>query len=97
MNPLTDQVSKALFRKEQRLFSYLHRGIFMGWILGLTGGAGSGKSTAAAILAEMGYPVVDADQVSRALTAAGGEAMRRARPSEDARACLSRQGRPKKA
>ncbi|MBS5217376.1 MAG: dephospho-CoA kinase, partial [Sutterella wadsworthensis] len=47
----------------------------MGWILGLTGGAGSGKSTAAAILAEMGYPVVDADQVSRALTAAGGEAM----------------------
>ena len=75
LNPLTDQVSKALFRKEQRLFSYLHRGIFMGWILGLTGGAGSGKSTAAAILAEMGYPVVDADQVSRALTAAGGEAM----------------------
>ena len=47
----------------------------MGWILGLTGGAGSGKSTAAAILAGMGHPVVDADQVSRALTAAGGDAM----------------------
>lgn len=47
----------------------------MGWILGLTGGAGSGKSTAAAFLADMGYPVVNADQVSRALTATGGEAM----------------------
>ena len=47
----------------------------MGWILGLTGGAGSGKSTAAAILAAMGCPVVDADQISRALTASGGEAM----------------------
>lgn len=47
----------------------------MGWVLGLTGGAGSGKSTAAAVLRSMGLPVVDADSVSRSLTAAGGEAM----------------------
>lgn len=47
----------------------------MGWVLGLTGGAGSGKSTAAAVLRSMGLPVVDADAVSRSLTAAGGTAM----------------------
>ena len=47
----------------------------MGWVLGLTGGAGSGKSTAAAVLRSMGLPVVDADAVSRSLTAAGGAAM----------------------
>lgn len=47
----------------------------MGWVLGLTGGAGSGKSTAAAVLRSMELPVVDADAVSRSLTAAGGAAM----------------------
>ncbi|MDO5530820.1 dephospho-CoA kinase [Sutterella sp.] len=47
----------------------------MGWVLGLTGGAGSGKSTAAAVLSQMGFPIVDADAVSRSLTAAGGGAM----------------------
>ena len=47
----------------------------MGWVLGLTGGAGSGKSTAAAVHRSMGLPVVDADAVSRSLTAAGGAAM----------------------
>ena len=43
--------------------------------LGLTGGIGSGKSTVAAMLAELGAVVVDADAISRATTAAGGSAM----------------------
>lgn len=45
----------------------------MARIIGLTGGIGSGKSTASCFLAEAGVPIVDADAVSRALTAAGGE------------------------
>lgn len=42
--------------------------------VGLTGGIGSGKSTVAALLAQMGAGVVDADAVSRRVTAAGGSA-----------------------
>lgn len=44
-------------------------------LLGLTGGIGSGKSTAAAMLAEGGAHVVDADAIARSLTAAGGAAV----------------------
>jgi len=44
-------------------------------VIGLTGGIGSGKSTAAAILAGMGADVVDADEISRQLTAQGGAAL----------------------
>jgi dephospho-CoA kinase len=33
--------------------------------LGLTGGIGSGKSTVAALLAERGAAVIDADAISR--------------------------------
>lgn len=47
----------------------------MTWVLGLTGGAGSGKSTAAEVFRGLGIPVVDADAVSRSLTAAGGAAV----------------------
>ena len=47
----------------------------MCWILGLTGGAGSGKSTAADIFRELGLPIIDADRISRAVTAAGGAAV----------------------
>lgn len=43
--------------------------------LGLTGGIGSGKSTVAGMLAEGGAAVIDADAISRSLTAAGGLAM----------------------
>lgn len=42
---------------------------------GVTGGIGSGKSTVAAMLGDLGATVVDADGVSRALTAPGGQAM----------------------
>lgn len=44
-------------------------------VVGLTGGIGSGKSTAAGFLAELGASVVDADDVSRELTAEGGAAL----------------------
>ena len=40
--------------------------------LGLTGGIGSGKSTVAQRLALRGATVIDADAISRSLTAAGG-------------------------
>ena len=43
--------------------------------LGLTGGIGSGKSTVAALLAEAGAAIMDADAISRALTMPGGQAI----------------------
>jgi len=43
--------------------------------IGLTGGIGSGKSTVAGRLAALGALVVDADALSRALTAPGGAAI----------------------
>ena len=43
--------------------------------LGLTGGIGSGKSTVGQMLAARGAAVLDADAVSRSLTAAGGAAI----------------------
>ena len=43
--------------------------------LGLTGGIGSGKSTVAQRFATRGAAVVDADQISRGMTAAGGAAL----------------------
>jgi len=45
------------------------------FLLGLTGGIGSGKSTVSAILASLGATVIDADAISRATTAAGGSAL----------------------
>ena len=47
----------------------------MSCILGLTGGIGSGKTTAADAFRALGVPVVDADSISRSLTAAGGAAL----------------------
>ncbi len=45
------------------------------WRIGITGGIGSGKSTVAGMLAARGAAVIDADAISRSLTAAGGRAM----------------------
>jgi dephospho-CoA kinase len=42
--------------------------------IGLTGGIGSGKSTVARMLAEMGAPVLDADKVGHSIYAPGGPA-----------------------
>jgi dephospho-CoA kinase len=47
----------------------------MTFCVGLTGGIGSGKSTAAQMFGSLGAAVVDTDEISRALTAAGGPAM----------------------
>ncbi len=43
--------------------------------LGLTGGIGSGKSTVAAMLADLGAQVLDADAISHKVTAPGGDAI----------------------
>ncbi len=45
------------------------------WRIGLTGGIGSGKSTVAGMLAGLGAAVIDADALSRSLTATGGRAI----------------------
>ena len=45
------------------------------FVVGLTGGIGSGKSTVADLFAARGVVVVDADAIARELTAAGGGAM----------------------
>ena len=45
------------------------------FVLGLTGGIGCGKSEAARYLKSMGAAHIDADAISRALTAPGGEAL----------------------
>ena len=44
-------------------------------IIGLTGGIGTGKSTVSAYLKEKGCIILDADRMSRQLTAAGGAAL----------------------
>jgi dephospho-CoA kinase len=43
-------------------------------VFGLTGNIGSGKSTVAAMLREAGIPVLDADRISKEVTAPGGRA-----------------------
>ena len=45
------------------------------YIIGLTGGIASGKSTAAAYLESLGAVQIDADVISHDLTAPGGEAL----------------------
>ena len=45
------------------------------WRIGLTGGIGSGKSTVAGFLARRGAAIIDADAISRSLTAPGGRAL----------------------
>jgi dephospho-CoA kinase len=43
--------------------------------LGLTGGIGSGKTTLAGVFAKLGARVIDADAISRSVTAPGGVAI----------------------
>lgn len=43
--------------------------------IAITGGIGSGKSTVTDYLIQKGFTVIDADAMSRAMTAAGGKAM----------------------
>ncbi len=45
------------------------------FVLGITGGIGCGKSTVAALCRDAGLPVIDADELSRQVTAAGGAAL----------------------
>ncbi|WP_017443660.1 dephospho-CoA kinase [Gayadomonas joobiniege] len=49
----------------------------MSWVLGLTGGIGSGKSTVAKIFSEQSIYVVDADQIARDLVAPGSDCLKR--------------------
>ena len=48
----------------------------MPYCVGLTGGIGCGKSAATQMFAALGAAIVDTDEISRALTASGGGAMR---------------------
>ncbi len=45
------------------------------YVVGLTGGIASGKTNVANVLREMGMTVLDADAISRSVTAPGGEAL----------------------
>lgn len=47
----------------------------MSYIVGLTGGIGSGKSAAATVLEELGATVIDTDAIAHELTAPGGAAI----------------------
>jgi len=52
--------------------------------IGLTGSIACGKSTVSGYLRTLGYPVVDADAISRAMTAPGGQALPAIRELTDA-------------
>ncbi|VTX62363.1 Dephospho-CoA kinase [Haemophilus influenzae] len=54
--------------KYRRLF---FMGNYMTYIVGLTGGIGSGKTTIANLFADLGVPLVDADVVAREVVAKG--------------------------
>ena len=47
----------------------------MSFVVGLTGGIGSGKTTVANLFAQRGAAVVDTDLIAHELTSAGGKAM----------------------
>lgn len=52
-------------------------------VVGLTGGIGSGKSTVAALFAELGVTIVDSDVISHRLTQSGGGAIEAIRTAFD--------------
>src|SRR5215510_12835474 len=45
-------------------------------VVGLTGGIGTGKSTVAAMLRDLGATVIDADEATRAVQARGSDGLR---------------------
>lgn len=45
------------------------------WVVGLTGGMGSGKTTVATLFEELGVPIIDTDRIAHQLTVPGGEAL----------------------
>ena len=49
----------------------------MAYVLGLTGGIASGKSTVSALFRQLEVPVIDADQVARDVVAPGSPGLRR--------------------
>ena len=49
----------------------------MALVIGLTGGIGSGKTSVASLLAELGAAVIDTDEIAHSLTAAGQPGARR--------------------
>lgn len=49
--------------------------IIMSFVVGLTGGIGSGKSTIANLFLDLGVPIVDADIVAREVVAKGSETL----------------------
>ena len=53
----------------------------MTFVVGLTGGIGSGKSVVADLFARRGIAVVDTDAIAHELTAAGGSAIEAIRES----------------
>ena len=58
------------------------------YVLGLTGGIACGKSYVARLLRQRGIPVLDADAISRSLTAPGGEALPAVRAAFTGRTAL---------
>lgn len=60
--------------------------------IGLTGGIGSGKSTAAAMLAQLGARILDADAIARELTSMGGAALPSLRQALDGKFFLAEGG-----
>ena len=53
----------------------------MTYVLGLTGGIASGKSTVSALFRQLEVPVIDADQVARDVVAPGSPGLRRIKAS----------------
>ena len=47
----------------------------MTFVVGLTGGIGSGKSSASKIFIELGIEVIDTDRIAHELTQSGGAAI----------------------
>ena len=45
------------------------------YVIGLTGGISTGKSNLSSVLKTAGATIIDADEISRSLTAPGGEAL----------------------